>query len=306
TVDRPSIEGRRQLFDVHTRNVPVGDDVDIERLARGTTGLTGADIANLINEAALWATRNDRSFVTMEDFEYARDKALMGSTREDVLTEEERRMTAYHEAGHALVAWKAPGCDPVHKVTIVPRGRALGVTQLIPDEDRHSQSETEMHATLAMALGGRAAEKLVFDEYSNGASSDLDRATQLARRMVTHWGMSERLGPVAHHGDGQDPFLGREIVQEQRQYSEHTARIIDEEVAAILHGAADRATRLLTENRQALDDLTNALLEREEIDEREIAELIGERTHGRRSTPATAGANGAPAESVGVQKSRGD
>jgi len=275
TVDRPSVDGRRQLFDVHARDVPVGDDVDFDKLASATIGLTGADVANLVNEAALWATRHDRPFVTMEDFEYARDKVLMGAPREDVLTEEERRVTAYHEAGHALAAWLQPNCDRVHKVTILPRGRALGVTQLVPEEDRHNMSQSQMQAQLAMMLAGRAAEKLVFDELSAGAENDLERATKLARRMVTHWGMSERVGPVAFHSGGDDPFLGREIIQEQRLHSEHTAQIIDDELSKILHTAADRAQRLLSDHRAKLDAISGALLDREVLDDIDIADLIG-------------------------------
>lgn len=288
TVDRPSIEGRRQLFDVHAREIPVGDDVDFDKLARATVGLTGADIANLVNEAALWATRQDRRFVTMEDFEYARDKALMGSGRDDVLSDEEKRITAFHEAGHTLAAWLLPGGNRVHKVTIIPRGRALGVTQLVPDEDRHNMGQNEMHARLAMLLAGRAAEKIVFDEYSAGAENDLKEATKLARRMVTKWGMSDRLGPVAFQTNDENPFLGREHAQEQRQYSEHTAQMIDDEVAKILHAAADRARRILTENRPQLDAVTDALLEHEEIDEADIIELIGPSVQDDRSAAAPA------------------
>ena len=304
TVDRPSIEGRNQLFEVHTREVPLAEDVDFSKLARATVGLTGADIANLVNEAALWATRHDRSIVSMDDFEYARDKVLMGAAREEVLTEHEKQVTAYHEAGHTLVAWKLPACDRVHKVTIIPRGRALGVTQLVPEEDRHNMSESEMYARLAMSLAGRAAEKLVFDEYSAGAQSDLDSATKLTRKMVTHWGMSERLGPVAYHNGGEDPFLGREIVQEHRQYSEHTAQIIDDEVSKILHAAADRAMRVLSENRSALDSITNALLEREEIDEEEISELIGPPAQDSRTAPAVISSTPPTVSEVNVHASR--
>ncbi|TWT38153.1 ATP-dependent zinc metalloprotease FtsH [Posidoniimonas corsicana] len=275
TVDRPTLEGRKQLFEVHTRNIPLSEDVNFDRLARATVGMTGADIQNLANEAALWATRHNKAFVSMEDFEFARDKIMMGANREDLLSEEEKKVTAYHEAGHTLVAWLLPECDRVHKVTIIPRGRALGVTQMIPDEDRHNVPQSRMHATLAMALAGRAAEKIVYDEFSAGAESDLKRATSLARRMVTHWGMSERLGPVAYSTGEENPFLGREIVQEQRHFSEHTAQVIDEEVSKILHNAADRARTLLTEQRGKLDALTNALLEKEELDEDEISELIG-------------------------------
>ncbi len=275
TVDRPSLEARRELFEVHTREMPLAEDVDFDRLARATVGLTGADIRNLVNEAALWATRHNKNQVSMDDFEFARDKVLMGAKRDDVLTEEEKRITAYHEAGHTIVAWKVPGNDRVHKVTIIPRGRALGVTQLVPTADRHNMSESDMYATLAMALGGRTAEKMIFDEYSAGAENDLKRATELARRMVTLWGMSERLGPVAFQQSGDNPFLGREIVQEHRHYSEHTAQVIDEEVAKILHAAADRAKRCLIEYQDQLVELSEALLVREVLDEDEIEEILG-------------------------------
>jgi len=274
-VDRPSLEARKQLFDVHTREIPLAEDVDFDRLARATVGLTGADIRNLANEAALWATRHRKDSVDMSDFEYARDKVLMGSKRDDVLTEEEKRITAYHEAGHALIAWYVPGNDRVHKVTIIPRGRSLGATQLVPAADRHNMSESVMYAALAMALGGRTAEKMEFDEYSAGAEDDLKRSTQLARKMVTLWGMSERLGPVALQQSEDNPFLGREIVQEHRHFSEHTAQVIDEEVARILHAAADRAKRTLTEHHQQLRAVAEALLEREVLEERELEEFLG-------------------------------
>jgi cell division protease FtsH len=275
TVDRPTFAGRRELFEVHSRGVPVADDVDFERLARATVGMTGADIRNLVNEAALWATRNNQNAVRMSDFEYARDKVLMGPAREDVLTEEEKQITAYHEAGHAVLAWLTPGCDRVHKVTIMPRGRALGVTQLVPEEERYNISQQDLEARLAMMLGGRAAEKMQFDQYSAGAENDLREATRIARRMVTHWGMSDRLGPVAYHMSEEHPFLGREIAQHERQFSEHTAQIIDEEVAKILHAAEERAKRTLDESADKLNTIAEALLEREVLDEQEIAELIG-------------------------------
>jgi len=275
TVDRPTIEGRKALFELHSLKVPITEDVDFEKLARATVGLTGADIRNLVNEAALWATRNEKDKVDMEDFEYARDKALMGSQREDILTEKEREITAYHEAGHAVLAWLVPGSDTVHKVTIVPRGMALGVTQLVPEEDRHNLGQRDILAQLTMALGGRTAEKIRFDEYSSGASNDLERATALARRMVTSWGMSERLGPIAYSSNEEHPFLGREMANEHRTFSEHTAQVIDEEIAKILHAAADRAERILAENRDKLDTLAEALLEKEVIDTDEIEALIG-------------------------------
>jgi cell division protease FtsH len=274
TVDRPNLKGREQLFKVHTRDVPLAEDVDLKRLAAGTVGLTGADIRNLVNEAALWATRQDKSAVEMVDFEYARDKVLMGAKREEVLNDHEKEMTAYHEAGHALLAWILPGNDRVHKVTVIPRGRALGVTQLLPQEDRLNISESELHSRLVFIMGGRAAEKLVYDEYSAGAEDDLKRATQLARRMVAHWGMSKRLGPVAFRVSDENPFLGREM-SEPREFSEHTAQVIDEETGRILNAAADRATELLTKHRDKLDKLTRKLVEREQLDEKEIEQILG-------------------------------
>ncbi len=274
TVDRPNLKGREELFKVHCREVPLADDVDLHRLARGTVGLTGADIRNLVNEAALWATRQGKDRVDMDDFEFARDKILMGPKREEVLSGKEKQMTAYHEAGHAVLAWLVPGADRVHKVTIIPRGRSLGVTQLLPEEDRLNISESELHARLTYMLGGRAAEKLVFDEYSAGAEDDLKRATQLARRMVTHWGMSERLGPVAFRTGEEHPFLGKEL-HEQREFSEHTAQIIDEEVSRILHQAAERASSLLEQHRDKLECVAQALADREILEEDELEELIG-------------------------------
>ncbi len=274
TVDRPTFKGRLAIFQVHSKNVPLGDDVDMDRLAAGTVGLTGADISNLVNEAALWASRNNKDQVEMADFEYARDKLLMGSKREEVLSDEEKKMTAYHESGHALLAWLVPGTDRVHKVSVVPRGRSLGVTQLLPEEDRLSVSESELHNRLLFLLGGRAAEKMVFNEYGAGAEDDLNKATQLARRMVTHWGMSERLGPVAFRDSEDHPFLGREMA-EPRRFSEHTAQVIDEEVSRILRDASDKATTMLKERREMLDMLAKKLEEAETLDEEEIEKLIG-------------------------------
>lgn len=275
TVDRPTQKGRREIFAVHCRNVRLGSDVNLNKLASGTIGLTGADIRNLVNEAALWATRQGKDKVEMADFEYARDKILMGPKREEILSGKEKSMTAYHEAGHALLAWIIPGADVVHKVTIIPRGRALGVTQLLPPEDRLSIGEKVLHARLTFLLGGRAAEKLVFDEYSAGAENDLKEATKLARRMVTHWGMSEKIGPVAYHSSEEHPFLGREMSHEQREFSERTAALIDDEVTRILHAAGERARSMLEEHRDKLDMLTHALEEREMISHEEIEEMLG-------------------------------
>ena len=278
TVNRPTHKGRMEIFKVHVRDVPLADDVDLRRLASGTVGLTGADIRNIVNEAALWAARNDKNRVDMEDFDYARDKVLMGAKREEVLQEEEKRKTAYHEAGHALCAWLLPGADPVHKVTIIPRGRSLGSTQMMPSEDRLSMAERQLRDHLVVLLGGRAAELLVYNETTVGAENDLERATHLARRMVMNWGMSERLGPVSYKLSDEDPFLGREIHQ-QRQFSEHTMELIDAEVVKILHGAADQAYNLLKDHRQDLEKLAVELLDQEELNQAEIGALIGPSVH---------------------------
>jgi cell division protease FtsH len=274
TVDRPNLKGRRAIFDVHSADVPLADDVDLDRLAAGTVGLTGADIRNLVNEAALWASRHDKEEVDMTDFEYARDKVLMGSKREEVLSDHEKKMTAYHEAGHALLAWLTPGGNRVHKISIIPRGRSLGATQILPEEDRLNIGQKELEQRLLFLLGGRSAEKLVFDELSAGAEDDLNKATDIARRMVTHWGMSERLGPVAFRDGDEHPFLGKEM-SEPRRFSEHTAQVIDEEVMRILGSASERAQRMLKENRDKLDAISERLVEQETVDEPEIEELIG-------------------------------
>jgi cell division protease FtsH len=275
SVGRPTQKGRCEIFKVHVRDVPLADDVDLESLASSTIGLTGADIRNIVNEAALWAARHDKNKVDMSDFDYARDKVLMGAKREEVLNDQEKEKTAYHEAGHTLLAWILPGAHRVHKVTIIPRGRTLGSTQTMPSEDRMSLSEGELQDHLAVLLGGRAAEKIIYDETTVGAENDLERATGLARRMVTHWGMSRRLGPVSYKMSDDDPFLGREIHQ-QRQFSEHTMEVIDEEVTKSLHAASDRASQLLQENRGKLEKLVHRLLEEEELDEKQIAGIIGQ------------------------------
>jgi cell division protease FtsH len=284
TVDRPNQKARLELFKVHTRDVPLAADVDLDRLAHATVGLTGADIRNLVNEAALWATRHDKSAVDSADFDYARDKVLMGPKREEILTGHEKKMTAYHEAGHALAAWLLPGVDKLHKVTIIPRGRALGVTQLVPEEDRMNIGESDLANRLAFILAGRAAEKLIFGEYSAGAENDLVQATRIARKMVAHWGMSERLGPVSCQSSHEHPFLGRDVY-EQREFSERTAQIIDEEVARVLGDAAERAAQLLAENRDKLDRLASELEEREMLDDTEVVEIIGPATPRRVAEP---------------------
>ncbi len=281
TVGRPTLRGREEIFKVHVREVPLGDDVDLRRLAAGTVGLTGADIRNLVNEAALWAARNDKTEVNMDDFDYARDKILMGAKREEVLQESEKEKTAYHEAGHTLTAWHLDGSNIVHKVTIIPRGRALGATQYMPVEDRLSISKRELEHQLVVLLGGRAAENIIYDETTVGAENDLERASGLARRMVTHWGMSPKLGPVSYKTSDDDPFLGREIHQ-QRHFSERVQETIDSEVTRILHEAAIGAEKLLSDRRDELERLTRALIEREELSEVEITELIGPSVHAQR------------------------
>jgi cell division protease FtsH len=276
TVDRPTRKGRLDILKVHTRNIPLDPDVDLDRIARSTVGMSGADLANLVNEAALLATREDKSAVDMDDLDAAFDKIMMGARREEVITARDKRATAYHEIGHALVAWLTPGSDPVHKVTIIPRGRALGVTQFMPEEDRVSYHESQILARLSWLLGGRAAERLIYNDMSTGAADDLKQATRLARMMVTQWGMSERVGPVFFRASEEHPFLGREM-SETRDHSEHTAQIIDEEVARILREADERAYRLLEEHRDELERLTEALVEREVLTVSEIEEIIGKR-----------------------------
>ncbi len=280
TVGRPTHKGRVEIFKVHVRDVPLAADVDLDVLSSGTVGLTGADIRNIVNEAALWAARHDKSVVEMIDFEHARDKVLMGAKREEVIKPKEKERTAYHEAGHTITAWFLPGADKVHKVTVIPRGRALGVTQTLPEEDRMNLSESEIHDQLVMLMGGRAAEQLVYEETTVGAENDLERATAMARRMVTHWGMSDVLGPVSYKLTDEDPFLGREM-HRQREFSEHTMELIDKEVVKILHDASERATQLLAKYRQQLDDLAQGLMDQEELDAEAIAELIGPSVHDR-------------------------
>ena len=283
TVGRPTLKGRKEIFKVHVRDVPLSENVDLEVLASSTIGLTGADIRNIVNEAALWAARQDKSIVEMSDFDYARDKVLMGAKREETLSDEEKEKTAYHEAGHTLAAWSLKGAHRVHKVSVIPRGQTLGATHTMPSEDRLSMSQKELEDHLVMLLGGRAAEELVFNETTIGAENDLERATSMARRMVTHWGMSERLGPVSYKMSDEDPFLGREIHQ-QRQFSEHTMELIDAEVTKILHDASERAMQLLKERRGELEKIARGLIENEELDESEITALIGPSVHAKPSS----------------------
>jgi len=272
-VPRPDIKGREEILRVHTRKVPLSEDVDLSVIARGTPGFSGADLANLVNEAALWAARQGRKLVIMEDFETSKDKVLMGVERKSmILSEEEKRNTAYHEAGHALVAAMTPGTDPLHKVTIIPRGMALGVTLQLPIDDRHSYSKDFLEARLAVAMGGRAAEEIIFGHLTTGARSDIEHATEIARQMVCDWGMSD-LGPLSFGKKEEAIFLGREIAQ-HRDYSEETAIRIDGEVKKIVTTAYSRARATLESHRDALERIAVALLEREVLDANQIRLLI--------------------------------
>jgi cell division protease FtsH len=271
-VDAPDVRGREGILRVHLKKVPLADDVEISKIARGTPGMSGADLANLVNEAALLAARRGRDKVFMEDLEDAKDKVMLGAERKSlVLSEAERKLTAYHEAGHAVVALRTPGLDPVHKITIVPRGRALGITASLPEEDRHSYSRDYLLANLAMLYGGRAAEELIFGaaKITTGAGNDIERATGMARRMVVQFGMSDVIGPMAV-GDGeQEVFIGREIVQ-RREISERIAETVDGEIKRILDEAYLRARDTLDQNRELLEKIAEALLERETLDREEV------------------------------------
>ena len=275
-VDRPHRRGRAAILKVHTRSVPLADDVDLEIIARSTPGLVGADLANLVNEAALHASRTNRTTVAMEDFEESFDRVVLGSERKIYLSEAERRVIAYHESGHALVAWYQPQSDPVHKITIVPRGMALGVTQSIPTDDRHNLSQEYLEARIAMALGGRAAEQLGLGSITTGAQNDLETATELARHMVVSWGMSQKMGLFSFDDSPQAVFLGRELAGSPH-ISQRTAAIIDEEVTRLLREGYETAESILTANRAKLDTLASALLQEEVLDEDQIARLIGPR-----------------------------
>ncbi|MBI5214906.1 MAG: ATP-dependent metallopeptidase FtsH/Yme1/Tma family protein [Ignavibacteriae bacterium] len=273
-VDRPDVKGREGIFKVHTRQIPLSPDVSLETLAKGTPGLSGADIANLVNEAALLAARRNEKFVSMHHFEEAKDKVMMGVERKSlIITDEEKKITSYHECGHVLVARKIPQADPVHKVTIIPRGRALGVTTYLPIDEKHTYSKEYLEAMIAYALGGRAAEKLVFNQFTTGAGNDIERASNIARKMVCEWGMSEKLGPLAYGAKEEELFLGREITRSQN-YSEDTAVAIDEEVKRIIMHGMERAETILAENMETLHRISAALLERETLDGDEIDILI--------------------------------
>ncbi len=276
-VDAPDVKGREAILRVHAKKLPLENDVELSVIARGTPGLSGADLANICNEAALLAARSNADKVSMDDFEKAKDKVMLGTERRSlVLTEKERELTAYHEAGHAVIGLRVEGLDPVHKVTIVPRGRALGLTASLPTEDRHSYTKKWLEGQLVMLFGGRVAEEMIFgeDEVTTGAGNDIERATQMARRMVTSFGMSEVIGLMAVGDSEQEVFLGREIGH-RRQVSEHTAQQVDQEVKRLLDEAHSAAQVVLQQNTELLEAIAQALLERETIDQQEI-ELLSQ------------------------------
>jgi cell division protease FtsH len=286
TVDLPAMQDRKAILQIHARNKPLAEDVDLERIARGTPGFSGADLENLLNEAALHAARRKATSITHEDIEVARDKLLLGLERENLgLTEEECRLMAYHEAGHAILAALLPHADPIHKVTIVPRGRAMGVTQQLPEKDKYVYPREYILDRLTVMMGGRAAEQMVFKTSTSGASNDLKQATQLARKMVLDWGMSDKFAQMALGGQRQQVFLGEEIAH-RREYSEDTAREVDEEIRAILKNTYQRAVEILEEHRQEMDELVDILIEKEEIPGAEVMKLVGkEQREDRPSTP---------------------
>jgi cell division protease FtsH len=292
-VPRPDFRGRYEILRVHTRRVPLADDVDLEVIGRGTPGFVGADLQNLVNEAALLAARRDGARVAMVDFERAKDKVLLGAERRSlVMTDEDKRITAYHEGGHALVAMLTEGSDPVHKVTIIPRGMALGVTQTLPPEDRYNLTREQILAMIKHAMGGRAAEQLVFGHLSTGASNDLQQATRLARQMVCKYGMSDKLGPVSYGDDDHDVFLGRDFMA-RKDFSEKKAEEIDDEVSQLLNGLYGEARAILVAHREVLDRIAAALLERETLDTADLRLLLAGQTLAPLAPPK---AGDAPAE----------
>ncbi|MEC7757734.1 MAG: ATP-dependent zinc metalloprotease FtsH [SAR324 cluster bacterium] len=275
-VPSPDIKGRENILKTHSKNIVLDKKVSLNKIARGTPGFTGADLANLVNEAALWAARQDKETVDNDDFEYARDRVMMGAERRSLLiSDEEKETTAYHEVGHALVAASIEEVDPVHKVSIIPRGRALGVTMLLPEEDRHSHNKRSLLGQITMTMGGRAAEHLVFKRFTTGASDDLKRATELARKMVCQWGMSEKLGPLTYTEDEGHVFLGRDL-QQHTEFSNESMRMIDEEVLEILNSSYERAKSILKTYRKALESLALTLLEKETIDGENVLQVMEE------------------------------
>ena len=284
-VPLPDVKGREAILKVHAKNIPLDDLVNLEKLARGTPGFSGADLANLVNEAALFAAKRDKNKVEMVDFERAKDKLLMGVERRSmIISDDEKKNTAFHEAGHALVAKLTPGTDPIHKVSIIPRGRALGVTQQLPIDDRYTYDKEFLVKTLQVLMGGRAAEEIALGHMTTGAGNDIEKATELARKMVTDWGMSDHLGPLTFGKKDEQIFLGREIAK-HKDYSEKTAEEIDDEVKSFVVSAYHEAKRILSENRELLNKFAAALLERETMDNDEIETLM----NGSEPQPAVQG-----------------
>jgi len=274
-VNKPDVKGRQQILEVHTKKTPIAPDVQLDKIARGTPGFSGADLENLVNEAALIAARTDKKFLTNDDFEKAKDKVLMGSERKSmVISEADKKVTAYHEAGHTLVGKKLSNLDPIHKVTIIPRGMALGITQTLPEADALNLSKSKALNMLPFLFGGRAAEQIVFGDITTGAGNDIERATEIARSMVCSWGMSEKLGPLSYEKSEGPVFLGMQYSQKTKEYSEAKAEEIDKEVFSLIDNAYKQAVQILTENRDALERLTEALLEFETIDGQEVEMLV--------------------------------
>ncbi len=298
-VNRPDVKGREGVLKVHTATVPLTEDVDLKTIAKGTPGFTGADLANLVNEAALLAARDDKKCVGNDDFENAKDKVLMGVERRSlVITEKEKRTTAYHEAGHALVAMKIPGTDPIHKVTIIPRGRALGVTQQLPEDERHTYPKSYLYNNLAIFMGGRVAEEICLGQVTTGAGNDIERATEMARKMVCEWGMSEKMGPLTYGAKEEQVFLGKDFSQ-QKNFSDQTAKLIDQEVKALVMGGYSNAHEILTDNREILEKLALALLDQETLNATEIKDIVN-----GKEPPADASDEKPPVENVIAQEEK--
>ena len=277
TVPLPDIRGREQILKVHMKKTPIANDVKPKLLARGTPGFSGADLANLVNEAALFAARASKKIVDMSDFEKAKDKILMGGERKSmVMNDDERKLTAYHEAGHAIVGRLVPDHDPVYKVSIIPRGRALGVTMFLPEEDRYSNSRQRINSMIAALFGGRVAEEEIFgeDAVTTGASNDIERATALARSMVTKWGLSDKMGPLAYAEEENEVFLGKSSAQQQKSVSNETARTIDSEIRKIIDTQYSRATKLIKDNMDKMHLMADALMKYETIDTSQIDEIM--------------------------------
>ncbi len=272
-IDRPGWKERKAILEIHARGKMLTDNVNFETLARGTPGMTGADLENLANEAALVALRRGKEKIDMHDFEEAEDIILMGSVREETINDKEKRITAYHEAGHTLVSWNLPGADPIYKVSIIPRGMAMGVTQLLPEEDRHYYPRTYLMDKLSIALAGRVAEKIVFNDVSSGAQNDLKEATSLAEKMVAQWGMSDRVGPINLGRGEEHPFLGRELSLPKR-YSEEMAWVMDQEIQKLIIDAESKATEILTGKRLTLDALAEALIKEEMLERADVERII--------------------------------